>query len=79
MTLLVDLNIDPADHIIYEGVLSSQPLGTLEAGDSHVLEMALTFLSQGRFEIHAGVRTLGAPRNARRTGEGLLTAVVREQ
>ena len=78
LTLLVDLDIDPADHVIYEGVLSNIPLGHLEAGESQKLEMAAAFLSQGRFQIRAEVRILGALHSERRAGVGQLKAVVRE-
>jgi hypothetical protein len=79
LTLLVDLDIDPADQAIYEGVLSNIPLGYLEAGESRELEMTVGFLSQGRFEIRAEVRILGALRSERRAGVGQLKAVVREE
>jgi len=77
--LLVDLEINPAEHVIYEGVLSNIPLGHLEAGETRELEMAVSFLSQGRFEIRAEVRVLGASRSERGAGVGHLKAVVCEK
>lgn len=78
MTLLVDLDLKPAEHIIYEGVISNIPLGQLQSGEARELEMPLCFLSQGQFEIRAEVRILGAARSERPIGGGLLRAVVRE-
>jgi len=78
LTLLVDIHLHPAEHIIYEGVLTNIPLGHLDSGESRELEMAVGFLSQGRFEIRAEVRLLGAPRSERIAGVGQLRALVRE-
>jgi hypothetical protein len=78
LVLLVDLNMDPADHIIYEGVLSNIPLGRMESEGTREVEIPLCFLSQGRFEICAEVQILGAPRSERKAGVGQLRAVVRE-
>jgi len=72
------MEINPADHVIYEGVLSSIPVGHLEAGDTRELEMALAFLSHGRFDIRAEVRILGAPRSDQKAGVGQLRAEVIE-
>jgi hypothetical protein len=77
--LLVNLDVDPADHIIYEGILSNIPLGRIESGETGEVETAVCFLSQGRFEICAEVHILGAPRSERKAGVGQLRAVVREE
>lgn len=79
LVLLIDLEIEPAEHVIYEGILSNVPLGHIEAGQTKDLEAAVTFLSEGRFEIRAEVRTLGAERSQRTAGMGQLRAVVREE
>jgi hypothetical protein len=79
LVLLVSLDVDPADHIIYDGVLSNIPLGQMESGEAREVETAVCFLSQGRFEICAEVQILGALRNERKAGVGQLKAVVREE
>jgi hypothetical protein len=68
--------MNPAEHIIYEGIISSIPLGHLKAGEIRELETAVAFLSHGRFEMRAEVRILGAPRSERKAGIGQLKAVV---
>lgn len=78
MTIVIDLDIDPAEHVIYEGVLSGIPLGHLDPGESRTLETAVIFLSQGRFEVRAEARILGAPRGERSAGVGQLKADVRK-
>lgn len=76
---MIDLDIDPADQVIYEGVLTNIPLGHLEPGESREVETAVCFLSLGRFEIRADVRILGASRSQREAGIGQLRAVVRKE
>jgi hypothetical protein len=67
------------EHVIYNGVLSGIPLGHLEPGESQVLETAVAFLSQGRFEVRAEARILGAPRGERMAGVGVFRADVRDE
>lgn len=78
VVLIVDLDMTPPEHVIFEGVLSNIPLGRLEPGDSRFVETAVGFLSHGRFDIRAEVRILGAPRGARKAGSSRITAVVHE-
>jgi hypothetical protein len=54
------LDIDPAEHVIYEGVLSGIPLGHLEPGESRTLETAVVFLSQLKRESLAHREASGA-------------------
>lgn len=77
--LTINLKVDPADHIIYDGVLSNIPLGRIESGETGDVETAVCFLSQGRFEIFAEVHILGASRSERKAGRGQLKAIVREE
>ena len=76
--LIVDLDMTPSEHVLFEGVLSNIPLGRLEPGASRFLETAVGFLSHGRFNIRAEVRILGAPRGRQEAGMSEITAVVHE-
>lgn len=71
--------MEPAEQIICEGVLSNVPIGRLEPGETQEVEMALSFLAFGRFEITANVRALDAPGMETTGGAGVLTAVVRAE
>ncbi|KAG6866933.1 hypothetical protein C0991_003849 [Blastosporella zonata] len=72
------LEMDPSEHIVYEGILTELAVGRLESGESRELEAAVCFLATGRFEISAEVRIFDAPRSETgRAGIGHLTAIVR--
>jgi hypothetical protein len=79
LVLTVDLNLEPAEHVIFEGIISNIPIGRLQSGESDEVETALCFLAYGRFEISAQAWVLGATQtDTYRGGNGHLTAVVRE-
>ncbi|TFK76416.1 hypothetical protein BDN72DRAFT_808930 [Pluteus cervinus] len=70
----LDLAIEPADHIVYEGVLSGLPIGRLEPGSSWSSTIAMCFLARGRFEVFAEVKSL----TGLRSGFQQLITFVRE-
>ncbi|PPR08068.1 hypothetical protein CVT24_010529 [Panaeolus cyanescens] len=62
----MDLDISPADYVVYEGVLSELAVGRLKSGETRELSISLCFLSLGRFDISARVRcTEGADGESR--------------
>jgi hypothetical protein len=73
------LTVEPAEHTVFEGVLTDIPLGRLDVGESREVETIVCFLSSGRFEIGADVRRLGTAEGGDRTvGVGQLKAIVQE-
>jgi len=78
LVFIVDLDMTPPEHVLFEGVLSNIPLGRLEPGTSQFVETGVGFLCHGCFNIRAEVRILGAPRSGRKAGMSEITAVVRE-
>lgn len=78
LVLTVDLNLEPVEHVIFEGIASDIPIGRLQSGESGEVEMALCFLAYGRFEISARACILGAMHPDNRVGNGQLTAIVKE-
>ncbi|KAG5645221.1 hypothetical protein DXG03_006638 [Asterophora parasitica] len=73
----LDLDLEPSEHIVYEGILSDLAIGRLESGESRQLDTAICFLADGRFEISAEVRNFDSSRSDARAGIGQLLAVVR--
>ncbi|KAK7467129.1 hypothetical protein VKT23_004188 [Stygiomarasmius scandens] len=71
----VDIGIDPAEYVIYDGVLNDIPIGRLESNESRETEIALCFLSYGRFELVASARCI-ASSNMQGQGIGRLSALV---
>lgn len=55
------------------------PIGRLNPGESHEIEMVLSFLAHGRFEIAAHARARSTPDSEKGSGSGSLSAVVREE
>ncbi|KAG5727958.1 Transport protein particle subunit [Termitomyces sp. T112] len=75
---MIDLEMEPLEHIVYEGVLNDLAVGRLESGETRELETAICFLSKGRFEISAEVRSYDVPPSDNsRAGIGHLIAIVR--
>jgi hypothetical protein len=58
---MMDLELDPIESIVYEGILTDIALGRLEPGQVHEFSLGLCFLATGRFEISAQVRPFGVP------------------
>ncbi len=77
LTLTVDLSLEPAQYVLYEGVLSGIPVGHIEVEQTHEFELPMTFVSCGRFEILADVHVYGAPDRSK-LARGQLRATVEE-
>ena len=69
---------EPEKHVIYQGVLQGIPLGEVQSGETRELEVAICFVSCGRFELGAQVEILGAPRGEL-AGSGHVTVLVEDE
>lgn len=69
---------EPEKHVIYQGVLQGIPLGEVQSGETRQLEMAICFVSGGRFELRAQVEILNAPRGEL-AGSGHITVLVEDE
>lgn len=58
----VNMSFEPEKYVIYQGVLQGIPLGEVQSGETRELEMAICFVSCGRFELRSQVEILNAPR-----------------
>lgn len=65
--------MEPPEHALYEGVLSDIPIGRLDIGTSQEVEIPVTFVACGRFELSAEVVI---PEIRSRVGQARLKAVV---
>jgi hypothetical protein len=72
----IDLEVEPAEHVVYEGVLTDLAVGQLGEGESKELETALCFIAYGHFDISAQVRVFDASRVDTRAGLGRIIAIV---
>jgi trafficking protein particle complex subunit 9 len=77
LTLTLDFTVEPAEHIIVEGVLTDVSLGRLDSGEYREIETVLCVLCLGRFEICVTVRSLSDGSAGTVVGAGCLRAVVR--
>lgn len=73
----LDIEVSPAEYLVYEGVLTDLPLGRLKTGESKEFKVFLCFLSCGRFEISGQVRGVG-PEAEGRVARTHMTAMVTE-
>ena len=74
---VVNMNLDPFQHILAEGVLSDIPVGRLGSGQTYEFDTPVTFVSCGRFEVSGVIRDPGQSGDSDRLGRGLLKAMVR--
>ncbi|KAG6879987.1 hypothetical protein C0992_008580 [Termitomyces sp. T32_za158] len=75
---VMDMEMEPLEHIVSEGVLSELAVGCLESGETRQIDTAICFLSKGRFEISAEVRSYETTwSDTSRAGIGHLVAIVR--
>jgi hypothetical protein len=74
----MDFTLEPAEHIICDGILSDVPIGRLERGGTGEVEIAICFLSYGRFKIGAEVKSVKGSLHDTRAGVGQLVAVVHD-
>ncbi|KAI0797912.1 TRAPP II complex [Abortiporus biennis] len=76
LVLTANMAIEPAQHVVYEGVLSEIPVGRLESGQSAEFELPLTFVASGRFHLESHIRILGSSRERADAGWSHLQAIV---
>ena len=70
--LVVTLNLDlePADHVIFQGELVDIPVGRLAKGELYDIETPITFIACGRFDFSAEVYTLTRSGESKQVGHG---------
>ncbi|KAJ4469401.1 transport protein Trs120 or TRAPPC9 TRAPP II complex subunit-domain-containing protein [Lentinula edodes] len=76
LVFTLDVNIDPREHVIHDGILCDIPVGRLEAKESREIEVAICFLCHGRFEVLASARVLDSSGSSSETGSARLIAMV---
>ncbi|RDB21392.1 hypothetical protein Hypma_011623 [Hypsizygus marmoreus] len=76
LVFTMDLEMNPSEHVVHEGMLAELPVGRLESGESREVDISICFLAYGRFEISAEVRAFDSRQLDTRAGIGLLVAVV---
>jgi hypothetical protein len=69
---------EPEKYVIYQGVLQGIPLGEVKSGESREFEMAVCFVSCGRFELRAQVEILNVP-PGEPAGSGHVTVLVDDE
>lgn len=69
--------MEPADHVVYEGTLSDIPVGRLKCGESVEVEVPISFVASGLFEMSADARIWGVVGEESKVGYGWLKADVR--
>lgn len=77
LAMTLDLIFDPAEQVLWEGVLSNMAIGKLKPDETKTVEVPLCFLCTGRFEIGAEVRMMGAMKDSR-AGASRICISVRE-
>jgi hypothetical protein len=78
MILTMDLEVNPPEYVIHEGVITDLAIGRLNNGESREVITSLCFLASGRFDISAVVRCFGTSGVDNRTTRAHTTAVVKE-
>ncbi|KAJ4474536.1 TRAPP II complex [Lentinula lateritia] len=76
LVFTLDVNIDPREHVIHDGILCDIPVGRLEAKESREIEVAICFLCHGRFEVSASARVLDSSGSSSETGSARLIVMV---
>jgi len=74
----LDFEVNPAEYVIFEGVLTDLPVGRLESGQSTEIVTSLCFLTSGQFEISAQVRGFGGTEVDARIARTHITAILKE-
>lgn len=69
---------EPEKYVIYQGVLQGIPLGEVESGETKEMEMAICFVSCGRFELRGQVEILNAA-PGELAGSGHITVLVEDE
>lgn len=76
--LVLTVNTDPPEHIIYDGVLSDIPIGRLESNESRSVDIVICFLAEGQFDVSSQLRIVGVAHEDSAAGIGQVRAIVRE-
>ena len=74
----MDLNVNPSEYVIHEGVITDLAIGRLKHGESREVTTSLCFLASGRFDISAVVRCFGISGVDSRTARAHTMVVVME-
>lgn len=77
IVVTLDLEVSPAEYLVYEGVFTDLPVGGLQSGEARELSVSLCFLSCGQFEISGQVRGVGQEAEGR-MARTHMTAIVTE-
>ena len=72
----LDVELDPSESIVFEGILNDIPLGRLEANEVRDFSLGICFLSSGRFELSAQARPFGIPHLEARAARASLVAAI---
>jgi len=76
--LTMDLTVNPAEHVVHDGMLSNVIVGRLEGGQTRSFEIPLCFLSLGQFEVTATAqRVVTNSLEERQLGSAILQVVVK--
>ena len=78
LVLTADTAVDPADHVIQEGVLSDVPIGRVGTGEVHEFETPLCFVACGRFRVQVDARAVDSTMRQAKVGFATLKVVVSE-
>ena len=78
MIFTMDLEANPSEYVIHEGVITDLAIGRLKNGESREIITSLCFLASGRFDISAVVRCLETSGVDNRTARAHTTALVKE-
>ncbi len=70
LVLTLTLDLEPADHVIFQGELIDIPVGRLAKGESYDIETPITFIACGRFDFSAEVYTLAPNGESKQVGHG---------
>jgi len=78
MVFTIDLEVNPPEYVIYEGVITDLAIGRLNNGECREVTTSLCFLASGRFDISAVVRCFGTSGMDSRTARAHTTVIVME-
>ncbi|KAI0720991.1 TRAPP II complex [Cerioporus squamosus] len=70
LVLTLNLELEPAQHVVYQGELVDISVGRLAKGESHDVETPLAFTACGRFDFSAEVWALGRSQDSALVGHG---------
>ena len=70
LVLTLNLELDPAQHVVYQGELADISVGRLAKGETHEMETPLAFIACGRFDFSAEVWALGRTHGSALVGHG---------